>query len=135
MMDIVARRQVLVQLDDAQLRADVAAAEAAVAESERLYNRSRELMDTEALSKATGLVSARLVMEIPVRRVAIRMAHPVLHLHDACAADCERPERVTEVVPGEVLDLGEFQGSVKPVLDVPDRLAGFRAGRVREDVR
>jgi len=48
----VRRGQVLVQLDDAQLRADVAAAEAAVAESERLYNRSRELMDTEALSKA-----------------------------------------------------------------------------------
>ena len=48
----VRRGQVLVQLDDAQSRADVAAAEAAVAESERLYNRSRELMDTEALSKA-----------------------------------------------------------------------------------
>src|SRR4029077_301778 len=31
---------------------DVAAAEAAVAESERLYNRSRELMATEALSKS-----------------------------------------------------------------------------------
>ena len=48
----VRRGQVLVQLDDAQARADVAAAEAAVAESERLYNRSRELMSTEALSKA-----------------------------------------------------------------------------------
>ena len=48
----VRRGQVLVQLDDAQARADVAAAQAAVAESERLYNRSRELMTTEALSKA-----------------------------------------------------------------------------------
>src|SRR5262245_12895335 len=48
----VKRGQVLVQLDDAQSRADVAAAEAALAESERLYNRSRELMATEALSKA-----------------------------------------------------------------------------------
>jgi membrane fusion protein (multidrug efflux system) len=48
----VNRGQVLVQLDDAQARAEVAAAEAAVAESERLYNRSRELMATEALSKA-----------------------------------------------------------------------------------
>jgi len=48
----VKRGQMLVQLDDAQVRADVAAAEAALAESERLYNRSRELMATEALSKA-----------------------------------------------------------------------------------
>ena len=48
----VNRGQLLVQLDDAQVRADVAAAEAAVAESERLFNRSRELMATEALSKA-----------------------------------------------------------------------------------
>jgi membrane fusion protein (multidrug efflux system) len=48
----VKRGQVLVQLDDAQARADVAAAEAAVAESERLFDRSRELMATEALSKA-----------------------------------------------------------------------------------
>jgi membrane fusion protein (multidrug efflux system) len=48
----VKRGQLLVRLDDAQARADVAAAEAAVAESERLYNRSRELMSTQALSKA-----------------------------------------------------------------------------------
>jgi membrane fusion protein (multidrug efflux system) len=48
----VKRGQVLVQLDAAQTRADVAAAEAALAESERLYNRSRELLATDALSKA-----------------------------------------------------------------------------------
>src|SRR5678816_1860053 len=48
----VRRGQVLVQLDVAQARADVAAAEAAVAESECLYDRSRELMATEALSRA-----------------------------------------------------------------------------------
>jgi len=42
----VKRGQLLVQLDDAQTRADVAAAEAALAESERLYNRSREHLGT-----------------------------------------------------------------------------------------
>ena len=49
----VKRGQVLVQLDDAQARADVAAAQAAVTESESLYNRSRELLNTQALSKSS----------------------------------------------------------------------------------
>ena len=48
----VKRGQVLVQLDDAQARADVAAAQAAVTESESQYNRSRELLNTQALSKS-----------------------------------------------------------------------------------
>ena len=45
--------QVLVQLDDATARADVAAAQAAVTESESQYNRSRELLNTQALSKSS----------------------------------------------------------------------------------
>src|SRR5689334_5183098 len=49
----VRRGQVLVQLDDAQVRAEVAAAEAAVTESESQYNRSRELLSTQALSKSS----------------------------------------------------------------------------------
>jgi membrane fusion protein (multidrug efflux system) len=44
--------QVLVQLDDATARADVAAALATVTESESQYNRSRELLNTQALSKS-----------------------------------------------------------------------------------
>jgi membrane fusion protein (multidrug efflux system) len=45
--------QVLVQLDDATARADVAAAQAAVTESESQYERSRELLNTQALSKSS----------------------------------------------------------------------------------
>ncbi len=48
----VKRGQVLVQLDDAQVRADVAEAEAALTDSQAQYNRSRELLDTQVLSKA-----------------------------------------------------------------------------------
>lgn len=48
----VKRGQVLVQLDDAQARADVAAADAAVTESESQYNRSRELLSTQVVSKS-----------------------------------------------------------------------------------
>jgi membrane fusion protein (multidrug efflux system) len=49
----VQRGQLLVQLDDAQARADVAAAEAMVTESESQYRRSRELLQTQALSKSS----------------------------------------------------------------------------------
>ncbi len=48
----VKRGQVLVQLDDAQVRADVAEAEAALTDSQAQYNRSRELLNTQVLSKA-----------------------------------------------------------------------------------
>ncbi len=48
----VKRGQVLVQLDDAQARADVAAADAALTESQAQFNRSRELLSTQALSKS-----------------------------------------------------------------------------------
>jgi membrane fusion protein (multidrug efflux system) len=48
----VSRGQVLVQLDDAQARADVAAADAALTESQAQFNRSRELLSTQALSKS-----------------------------------------------------------------------------------
>jgi len=49
----VRRGQVLVQLDDAQARSDVAAAQATLTESESLFNRSRELLNTQALSKSS----------------------------------------------------------------------------------
>jgi membrane fusion protein (multidrug efflux system) len=48
----VTRGQVLVQLDDAQARAEVAEAEAALTESQAQFNRSRELLNTQVLSKA-----------------------------------------------------------------------------------
>jgi membrane fusion protein, multidrug efflux system len=48
----VRRGQVLVRLDDAQARADVAEADAALTESQAQFNRSRELLDTQALSKS-----------------------------------------------------------------------------------
>jgi len=48
----VQRGQVLVELDSAQARADLAAADAVLTESTSLYNRSRELLSTQAVSKS-----------------------------------------------------------------------------------
>ncbi len=48
----VQRGAVLVELDSAQARADLAAADAALTESTSLFNRSRELLSTQAVSKS-----------------------------------------------------------------------------------
>lgn len=48
----VRKGEVLVELDSAEERADLAAAEAALADSRSQYNRSRELYQTRALSEA-----------------------------------------------------------------------------------
>jgi membrane fusion protein (multidrug efflux system) len=48
----VARGQVLVQLDSAAARADLAVAQAALTESESQFNRSRELLATQLVSKS-----------------------------------------------------------------------------------
>lgn len=48
----VRKGEVLVELDSAEERADLAAAEAALADSRSQYNRSRELYETRALSEA-----------------------------------------------------------------------------------
>ena len=49
---LVKRGSVLVELDDAEARADVAEAEAALADSENQYRRSRELVSQQALSQS-----------------------------------------------------------------------------------
>jgi membrane fusion protein (multidrug efflux system) len=49
---LVRRGAVLVEFDSTQARADLAAAEAALAESQSQYNRSRELFTTNALSQS-----------------------------------------------------------------------------------
>jgi membrane fusion protein (multidrug efflux system) len=49
---LVKRGTVLVEFDSAQARADLAAAEAAFAESRSQYNRSQELLETKVLSQA-----------------------------------------------------------------------------------
>ncbi len=49
---LVKRGAVLVEFDSAQARADLAAAEAALAESRSQYNRSQELLETKVLSQS-----------------------------------------------------------------------------------
>jgi membrane fusion protein (multidrug efflux system) len=70
----VQKGQVLVELDSAQARADLAAAEAASAESASQVKRSRELIDTRVISESQ-FEQLEATMKANVARVAAARSH------------------------------------------------------------
>ena len=127
----VRRGQVLVQLDDAQLRADVAAAEAAVAESERLYNRSRELMDTEALSKAQfdQLEATLKANRARLEGARARFEDSVIRAPFNGRVGLRRVSVGTLISPGDVITTLDDTSVIKLDFSVPENfLATLRDG-------
>jgi len=127
----VKRGQVLVQLDDAQARADVAAAEAAVAESERLFNRSRELMATEALSKSQfDLLEATLkANRAKLAAAQARLGDTVIRAPFSGRVGLRRVSVGTLISPGAVITTLDDTSVIKLDFSVPENfLATLREG-------
>jgi len=127
----VKRGQVLVQLDDAQVRADVAAAEAAVAESERLYNRSRELMATEALSKAQfdQLEATLKANRARLAAAQARLEDTVIRAPFSGRVGLRRVSIGTLISPGDVITTLDDTSVIKLDFSVPENfLASLREG-------
>jgi membrane fusion protein, multidrug efflux system len=127
----VKRGQVLVQLDDAQARADVAAAEAAVAESERLYNRSRELMSTEALSKAQfdQLEATLKANRARLAAAQARFDDTVIRAPFPGRVGLRRVSVGTLISPGDVITTLDDTSVIKLDFSVPENfLATLREG-------
>ena len=127
----VRRGQVLVQLDDAQARADVAAAEAAVAESERLYNRSRELMSTEALSKAQfdQLEATLKANRARLSAASARFQDTVIRAPFSGRVGLRRVSVGTLISPGDVITTLDDTSVIKLDFSVPENfLATLREG-------
>ena len=127
----VRRGQVLVQLDDAQARADVAAAEAAVAESERLYNRSRELMSTEALSKAQfdQLEATLKANRARLSAANARFQDTVIRAPFSGRVGLRRVSVGTLISPGDVITTLDDTSVIKLDFSVPENfLASLREG-------
>ncbi|HEX6397110.1 MAG TPA: efflux RND transporter periplasmic adaptor subunit [Steroidobacteraceae bacterium] len=127
----VSRGQVLVQLDDAQTRADVAAAEAAVAESERLYNRSRELMATEALSKAQfdQLEATLKANRAKLAAAQARLQDTVIRAPFAGRVGLRRVSVGTLISPGDVITTLDDTSVIKLDFTVPENfLSTLREG-------
>jgi membrane fusion protein (multidrug efflux system) len=127
----VRRGQVLVQLDDAQTRADVATAQAVLTESESQYNRSRELMNTQALSKSSfdqleGTVKAN---RSRLSAATARLGDTVIRAPFSGRVGLRRVSVGTLISPGDVITTLDDTSIIKLDFSVPENLlATMREG-------
>lgn len=127
----VQRGQVLVQLDDAQVRADVAAAEAALTESESQFNRSRELLSTQALSKSSF---EQLEATMKANRARLAAAHArledtVIRAPFSGRVGLRRVSVGSLISPGAVITTLDDTSVIKLDFAVPENfLAALREG-------
>jgi membrane fusion protein (multidrug efflux system) len=127
----VKRGHVLVQLDNAQARADVAAAQAAVTESESLYNRSRELLDTQALSKSSfdQLEATLKANRARLGAASARLEDTVIRAPFSGRVGLRRVSVGTLISPGDVITTLDDTSVIKLDFAVPENfLASLREG-------
>jgi len=127
----VKRGQVLVQLDNAQARADVAAAQAAVTESESLYNRSRELLNTQALSKSSfdQLEATLKANRARLGAATARLEDTVIRAPFSGRVGLRRVSVGTLISPGDVITTLDDTSVIKLDFSVPENfLASLREG-------
>ena len=127
----VKRGQVLVQLDDAQARADVAAAQAAVTESQSQYDRSRELLNTQALSKSSfdQLVATLAANRARLGAAQARLEDTVIRAPFSGRVGLRRVSVGTLISPGDVITTLDDTSVIKLDFSVPENfLASVREG-------
>ncbi len=127
----VKRGQVLVQLDNAQARAEVAAAEAALTESESLFNRSRELLDTQALSKSSfdQLEATLKANRARLSAAQARLEDTVVRAPFSGRVGLRRVSVGTLISPGDVITTLDDTSVIKLDFSVPENfLSSLREG-------
>ncbi len=114
--------QVLVQLDDATARADVAAAQAAVTESESQYNRSRELLNTQALSKSSfdQLEATLKANRARLQAAQARLEDTVIRAPFSGRVGLRRVSVGTLISPGDVITTLDDTSVIKLDFSVPE---------------
>jgi membrane fusion protein (multidrug efflux system) len=127
----VRRGQLLVQLDDAQARADLAAAEAALNESESQFNRSRELLQTQALSKSQydQLEATLKANRARVQAAAARLEDTVIRAPFDGRVGLRRVSVGTLISPGDVITTLDDTSVIKLDFSVPENfVSSLREG-------
>lgn len=123
--------QVLVQLDDATARADVAAAQASVTESESQYNRSRELLNTQALSKSSfdQLEATLKSNRARLQAAQARLEDTVIRAPFSGRVGLRRVSVGTLISPGDVITTLDDTSVIKLDFSVPETsVATLREG-------
>jgi membrane fusion protein (multidrug efflux system) len=124
--------QVLVQLDDAAARADVAAALATVTESESQYNRSRELLSTQALSKSQfdQLEATLKSNRARLQAAQARLEDTVIRAPFSGRVGLRRVSVGTLISPGDVITTLDDTSVIKLDFSVPETfVATVREGQ------
>jgi membrane fusion protein, multidrug efflux system len=127
----VRQGQVLVQLDDATARADVAAAQATLTESESQYNRSRELLNTQALSKSQfdQLEATLKANRARLQAAQARLQDTVIRAPFSGRVGLRRVSVGTLISPGDVITTLDDTSVIKLDFSVPENfLATLREG-------
>jgi len=128
----VARGDVLVELDSAQARADLAVANAALNESTSLYNRSKELMTTQALSKSQfeQIEATKLANEARVAAARAKLDDTFLRAPFSGRVGLRRVSVGTLINPGTIIATLDDASVIKVDFAVPENeLASVRAGQ------
>ncbi len=124
--------QVLVELDRQQLTAELAAANAAFDESRSQFNRSRELLNTQVLSKAQHeqLEATMKTNEAQVASVQARLSDTYIRAPFAGTVGLRRVSLGTLISPGTVITTLDDTSSIKVDFSVPELYIGeLRAGQ------
>jgi membrane fusion protein, multidrug efflux system len=127
----VQRGQVLVQLDDAQTRADVAAAQATLTDSESQFNRSRELIQTQALSKSSydQLEATLKANRARLQSAQARLEDTVIRAPFSGRVGLRRVSVGTLISPGDVITTLDDTSVIKLDFSVPENfLSSLREG-------
>jgi membrane fusion protein (multidrug efflux system) len=127
----VQRGQVLVQLDDAAARADVAAAQATLTDSETQFNRSKELLSTQALSKSSydQLEATLKANRARLQAAQARLEDTVIRAPFSGRVGLRRVSVGTLISPGAVITTLDDTSVVKLDFSVPENfLASLREG-------
>jgi membrane fusion protein (multidrug efflux system) len=122
---------VLVQLDDAQARADVAAAQAALTESESQFNRSRELLSTQVLSKSSfdQLEGTMKANRARLGAATARLEDTIIRAPFSGRVGLRRVSVGTLISPGTVITTLDDTSVIKLDFSVPENfVASLREG-------
>jgi membrane fusion protein (multidrug efflux system) len=118
----VARGQVLLELDTAQARADLAAAEAALKESQSAWNRSQDLFAKKALSQSQldQIEAALTSNQARVAASRARLADNIIRAPFAGRVGLRRVSVGGLVSPGMVITTLDDDSVMKLDFDVPE---------------
>lgn len=122
----VRKGQTLVELDSAQARADLAIAEAALAESTSVFTRSRELMSTQILSQSQfeQLEAKMKADRARVDSAQARLADTIIRAPFSGRVGLRRVSVGGLVDPGTVITTLDDTSVIKLDFSVPENLLG-----------